>query len=382
MITSKLLYLSVLTAFCFLFGAFLPAQVLGQKKEGNKMEIKQEKFGKTVDGQEVDLFTMTNKSGMKVKITNYGGIVTELWAPDKLGKAKDIVLGFSDLKGYLAGHPYFGSLVGRCANRIAKGKFTLDGTEYKLAANNNGNHLHGGLKGFDKVVWSAEKISGPDSISLKLTYLSKDGEEGYPGNLSVTVIYTLNELGELKISYRALSDKPTPVNLTHHSYFNLAGAGSGDVLSHEMTINADRYTAVNDDLIPTGEVLPLESTPLDFRTPRPIGERIDKVAGGYDHNYVLNRTDTSLCLAARVYEKKSGRLMEIWTTEPGIQFYSGNFLDGSIKGKGGKTYLKRYGFCLEAQHFPDSPNHAEFPSVILRPGQTYSQLTVYKFLAK
>lgn len=355
---------------------------VGQNMNSTKMEIKKERFGTTADGQEVDLYTMSHGEVMKVKITNYGGIVTELWVPDKKGKMGDVVLGFDSLKQYLATHPYFGCLVGRYANRIAKGKFTLDGVRYTLATNNNGNHLHGGLKGFDKAVWQAEPAQGNDSVSLKLTYLSKDGEEGYPGNLTVNVIYTLSKKNELNISYSAKTDKATVVNLTHHSYFNLTGARSGDVLKHEMMVNANRYTAVDKELIPTGEVPPVKGTPMDFTIPHPIGARIEQVAGGYDNNYVLNLEKHGVSLAARVYEPESGRLMEVWTTEPGIQFYTGNFLDGTIKGKRGYIYKKYFGFCLEAQHFPDSPNHPDFPSVVLRPGETYRQTTTYKFLTK
>jgi aldose 1-epimerase len=344
--------------------------------------MKKGKFGKTKDGQIVQLYTMTNGSGMVVKITNYGGIVTEVWTPDKRGRLQDIVLGFDKLNGYLGDHPYFGSIVGRYANRIAKGKFALNGAEYHLATNNNGNHLHGGIKGFDKVVWKAEEIKGKDQVGLRLGYVSKDGEEGYPGQLSVTVVYTLTNRNELTISYEATTDKPTIVNLTHHSYFNLAGAGSGDVLSHELMINADRYTVADDSLIPTGELRSVEGTAMDFRSAKTVGERIEQVPGGYDHNYVLNRLDDKLSLAAKVFERKSGRIMEVWTTEPGIQFYSGNFLDGSIRGKGGKRYDRHFGLCLETQHFPDSPNHPEFPSVVLNPGQTYRHLTVYKFMVE
>ena len=349
-----------------------------QKKE-HAMEVTQEKFGAISDGQEITLYTMKNENGMVVKITNYGGIVTELWVPDKGGVLGDVVLGFNNLTDYMGDHPYFGCIVGRYANRIAGGKFKLDGKEYTLAKNNGNNHLHGGMKGFDKVLWKSSKQSGRDSVAVRLQYESNDGEEGYPGKLSVSVTYALNNKNELRIHYETTTSKPTVVNLTHHGYFNLAGAGSGDVLKHELMINAQQYAVVNEELIPTGELRSVEGTPMDFRSPCPIGKRIEMVEGGYDHNYILNREDVSLTLAARVTEPVSKRVMEVWTTEPGIQLYTGNFLDGSLKGKGGKVYGKHSGFCLETQHFPDSPNQPDFPSVILRPGETYMQLTVYKF---
>jgi aldose 1-epimerase len=342
-------------------------------------------FGKTEDGTSIDLYTLTNKKGMTAKVMTYGAILTELDVPDKSGKTADVVLGFADLKGYLGGHPYFGSNVGRVANRIAKGKFTLDGKEYHLAINNKPNALHGGLKGFDKVVWKAEPLKSPDEAAVKFIYVSKDGEEGYPGNLTVTVTYTLTNDNQLKIDYTATTDKPTPVNLTNHSYFNLAGAQAGDILGHELMLVADQYTPVDETLIPTGEIKPVKGTPLDFTTPALIGARIEKLKGdpgGYDHNFVLNGEGKKLALAARVREPKSGRMMETWTTEPGVQFYSGNFLDGKKTGKGGVVYKKHWGFCLEAQHFPDSVNHPNFPSMILKPDETYKQTTIYKFSAK
>lgn len=347
--------------------------------ETKKMTIKKEFFGKTKDGEKVDLFTLTNCHNMVVKIMNYGGIVTSILVPDKKGEFADVVLGFDDLAGYEGEHPYFGAIVGRYGNRIAKGKFTLDGTTYTLAANNGNNHLHGGIKGYDKVVWQAEEIKKENEVGVKLSYVSKDGEEGYPGNLAITVTYSLTDDNELKIDYTAETDKATPVNLTHHSYFNLEGAGSGDTLGHLLTIHADRYTPVDDELIPTGEVKPVQDTPLDFRNPVAIGARINDVPGGYDHNYVLTGSGGSMRPAANVSAPGSGRLMTVLTTEPAIQFYSGNFLDGSNTGKNGKLYNKHYGFCLETQHFPDSPNQQAFPSTILRPGETYRHRTIYKF---
>ena len=358
----------------------------GQKKEsGAKVQMKKQPFGKTADGQAVDLYTLTNPNGLEAAITNYGGIVVRLKTPDRNGQLADVVLGFDTLDDYLKGHPYFGAIIGRYGNRIAKGRFQLNGVEYKLAVNNGENHLHGGLKGFDKVVWNARDVSTAEAPALELTYTSKDGEEGYPGTLHVTVVYTLTPANELKIDYAATTDKDTIVNLTNHSYFNLAGQGEGDILGHELMINASRFTPVDAGLIPTGELRSVEGTPFDFRKPVAIGARINqddqqlKYGNGYDHNFVLDRTGDGLVLAARVTEPKSGRVMEVYTTEPGIQFYSGNFLDGSNKGKGGKIYRRRYGFCLETQHFPDSPNKPNFPSTALRPGAKYQSTTVYRF---
>lgn len=351
-------------------------------KYGEKeMSIKKQAFGKTADGKDVDLYTLTNANGLKTEIMTYGGIVRTLEVPDRDGNLGDIVLGYDSLDEYIKNSPYFGALVGRYGNRIAKGKFTLDGVEYTLATNDGGNHLHGGVKGFDKVVWGAEPMEGETGVGLKLTYVSKDGEEGYPGNLKCTVIYTLTNDNELKVSYEAETDKTTVLNLTHHSYFNLGGHGSGNILAHELMLTADNFTPVDEGLIPTGEIKPVKGTLMDFTRPTPIGSRIAQVKGGYDHNYVLNNSDGSLALAASVYEPGSGRVMEIFTTEPAIQFYSGNFLDGSIKGKGA-AYNKHNGFCLETQHFPDSPNKANFPSVVLKPGEKYTHLTVHKFSAR
>ncbi len=338
-------------------------------------------FGKTPDGTPVELYVLKNGQ-VTVKVMTYGAIITEIDAPDRNGKEGDVVLGFDSLEGYLGKHPYFGATVGRVANRIAKGKFTLNGQEYTLAVNNGPNSLHGGLKGFDKVVWKAEPISRPEGPSVKLTYRSPDGEEGYPGNLDVSVQFTVTGQNELKIEYTATTDKATPINLSNHSYFNLAGRTTEPVLGHELTLAADHYTPVNETLIPTGEIAPVAGTPLDFTKPTDIGARIKELKGepsGYDHNFVLDSGGKSLALAARVYEPKTGRVMTISTTEPGIQFYTGNFLDGTITGKDGIVFRKHHAFCLETQHFPDSIHHANFPRAVLEPGKIYSQTTVYKF---
>ena len=312
----------------------------------------------------------------------YGAIVTELHVADKSGTFGDIVLGFEDLASYLRGHSYFGAIVGRVANRIARGKFKLDGVEYRLAINDGLNHLHGGLKGFDKVLWQAEPAQTSTGSGVKLSYLSHDGEEGYPGNLSVAVTYVVTEDNELRIEYAASSDRATPINLTNHSYFNLAGAEHADILAHELSLAADHFTPVDDELIPTGEITPVKDTALDFRKSTSIGARLRELPGGYDHNFALNRSGNGLTSAAYVSEPTLGRSMEILTTEPGIQFYSGNFLDGSLKGKKGVKYEEHRGFCLETQHFPDSVNHPNFPTTIFRPGETYAQTTVYRFSTK
>lgn len=348
-------------------------------KEAAVMSVNQESFGQTPEGREVDVYTLTNSNGLKARITNYGAILVSLEAPDRDGKFADVTLGFDSLDGYLGKHPYFGAVVGRYANRIGNAKFTLNGVEYQLAANNGDNHLHGGIKGFDKVIWKLDELKKEDrSAIVKLSYISEDGEEGYPGNLACSVTYALTEDNELQISYEADTDKPTVLNLTNHAYFNLAGQGKGDVLDHELMIDADKYTVVDEELIPTGENRAVKGTPMDFSIAASIGSRIDQVDGGYDHNYVLN-SGGSLALGARVYEPTSGRVMEVYTTEPGVQFYTGNFLDGTVTGKDGKVYEKHHGFCLETQHFPDSPNKPDFPSVVLKPGQKYSTATVFKF---
>ena len=344
-------------------------------------------FGLLPDGGAVDLFLLTNDNGMRASITNYGGIVTSLTAPGRNGLLADVVLGFDNLDHYLAGHPYFGAIIGRYGNRIANGTFTLDGETYALARNNNSNHLHGGVVGFDKALWSAQPQSVPEGPRLRLTHVSADGEEGYPGRLDLTVDYALTHDNELRVEYRATTDDPTHVNLTNHSYFNLAGPGGGDILSHEVLINADHFTPVDEGLIPTGEIRSVEGTPMDFREPATIGARIDtddeqlRFGSGYDHNFVLNSVDRELSLAARVIEPTAGRVMEVLTSEPGVQFYTANFLDGSLTGKGGTAYGRRCALCLETQHFPDSPNKPEFPTTVLRPGEVYESTTVYRFSA-
>ena len=345
--------------------------------------VKREAFG-SVAGRPVEQLRLTNKNGVEVRAITYGGIITSIKTLDRTGALGDIVLGFDSIDGYLAGHPYFGAIIGRYGNRIAKGRFTIDTQEYRLATNNGPNHLHGGIKGFDKQIWSAEilpAMAGQSSVAF--TYTSADGEEGYPGELIVEVTYTLNDSNALIVDYLARTDKATHVNLTQHSYFNLAGGG--DILGHELTINADRYTPVDATLIPTGEITPVEATPFDFRKSTSIGARIDAshpqitVGPGYDHNWVLNRSGDGLQQAARVFEPRSGRTLDVSTTEPGMQFYAGNFLDGKLIGKGGQSYGRRSGFCLETQHFPDSPNHSNFPTTLLKPGQEYKSRTVFAF---
>jgi len=367
--------------------SFFPRTGLASPPTG-KPGVKKESFGTLPDGTAIDLYTITNAQGMEIRATNYGGIVVSLRVPDKKGNLDDIALGFDDLKGYLANSPYFGVVIGRYGNRIANGKFTLEGKEYTLAKNNGPNTLHGGLKGFDKVVWHAEPFQNHDGAGITLTYTSKDGEEGFPGNLKTRVSYTLTDKNEWIIDYEAVTDKATPVNLTQHTYFNLAGEGKGDVLGHILQLNASRFTPVDQNLIPTGELRPVKSTPLDFTQPTGIGARIDadyeqlRLGHGYDHNFVIDRKDSDPVLAARVKEPTSGRVLEVYTTEPGLQLYTGNFLDGTITGKGGHVYKQRFGFCLETQHFPDSPNHPDFPTTILRPGQTYHSRTIYKMSAE
>lgn len=366
----------------------LTASLAGCESMANtsKGTITKTDFGKTPDGQAVELYTLRNSKGMEATIMTYGGIVTSLKVPDKNGKFDDVVLGYDNLGGYLTNSPYFGALIGRYGNRIANGKFSLDGQTYTLAINNPPNSLHGGVKGFDKVVWTVAGAEvGEHGPKLELTYFSKDGEEGYPGNLKVKATYTVTEDNALQLKFKATTDKDTVCNLTHHSYFNFAG--NGDVLGHVVQINADKFTPVDSGLIPTGELAPVAGTPFDFRTPTAIGAHINetnneqiKFAGGYDDNWVLNKkTAGELSLAARVSEPTTGIAMEVWTTSPGLQFYTGNFLDGTITGKGGRVYQKRDAFCMEPQCFPDSPNHPAFPTTELKPGETYKNTIIYKF---
>ena len=346
-------------------------------------------FGKTRDGKQVDLYVLSNKNGVEVDITNFGAAVVSVKVPNRHGKTDDVVLGYDDLDGYLHDKSYFGATVGRYANRIAHGKFTLNETTYTLAKNDGENHLHGGVRGFNKVVWEAKDVSTAGAAALQLNYLSKDGEEGYPGNLSVQVTYTLTNNNELKIDYAATTDKDTVLNLTHHSYFNLAGQGKGDILQHQLLLHASRFTPVDATLIPTGEIRSVKGTPLDFASATAIGSRIGqdddqlKLGHGYDHNFVLDGgTGGAPVLAAQVYEPSSGRVMEVWTTQPGIQLYSGNFLNDTIRGKSGSTYQRRAAFCLETQHFPDSPNKPNFPSTILKVGGQFKSSTTYKFSSR
>lgn len=369
----------------FAFTVLLFSCKLMSKKEEKDNTMAKPGIEKTFyamhDADSVFQFTLTNKNGIVVKILNYGGTVTDIITPDKSGKMGDIILGYESLNGYTqTGNPYFGCLVGRYANRIANAKFTLEGKEYTLAANNNGNTLHGGLKGFDKVMWTVKSFT--DS-SLTFSYISKDGEEGYPGNLSAEVTYALTGDNSLNIKYAATADKATPVNLTNHCYFNLSAGADSTILDHELMLKADKYTPVNDKLIPTGKMDDVKGTPMDFTTAKKIGKEINSVAGGYDHNWVLNRNGNRLEMIASVYHATSGRYMEVFTTEPGIQFYSGNFLDGTLTNtRGDVKYVQHAGLCLETQHFPDSPNQPSFPNTILKPGETYSQETIYKFSIK
>jgi aldose 1-epimerase len=358
--------------------------LLAQSKSG----VQQQPFG-THDGRPVTLFTLTNAHGVEVRAMNYGGIIVSIRVPDRKGQLADIVLGHDTAEGYMPNPPYIGAIVGRYANRVANGTFTLDGKTYTLPKNDGPNTLHGGTtRTFDKVLWDGEALKGKAGVAF--SFLSKDGEEGFPGNVKVKVTYTLTDANELEINYEATTDKSTPINLSQHSYFNLAGEGTSDILNHEIMINADRFTPVDKNLIPTGELRPVKGTPFDFTTSTRVGARIDDsydqivLGHGYDHNWVINRKskDDGLVLAARVYEPTTGRVLEVSTTQPGVQFYTGNFLDGTVTGKQGHVYKRRYGLCLETQHFPDSPNHPDFPTTILKPGETFHQKTVFKFSAK
>ena len=357
-------------------------------KKMQVLKIDKIQFGETMDGTGVDQFILSNNNGMEVRIITYGGIITSWTAPDKNGDYKDIVLGYNTLAEYEAETPYFGALIGRYGNRIAKGKFSLDNQEYTLAVNNGVNHLHGGLKGFDKVVWDAKTIISDSTVSLELSYLSKDMEEGYPGNLETKVTYTLNNEDELSVSYEATTDKPTIVNLTQHSYFNLTADFNKDILGHELVINADSFLPVDKTLIPTGEFRDVTGTPFDFKTSKTIGTHIDneniqlKNGLGYDHCWVLNDQDNGVRFVASAYEPISGRLLEVFSDEPGIQFYSGNFLDGTLPSKNKGMYQHRTGFCLETQHYPNSPNQENFTSVLLKPGEKYKSKTVFRLAIK
>lgn len=352
---------------------------------GSTATVSVEPFGRTPDGQAVDVYTLTNGNGMKARAITYGGIVVSLEVPDRDGQLADITLGYDNLEGYLEETPYFGAIIGRYGNRIAGGSFTLNGETYTLAQNNGPNHLHGGVAGFDKVVWDAEPFENATGAGVIFTYTSADGEEGYPGTLNARVTYTLTEANELIFDYHATTDEATPVNLTQHTYFNLAGDGSGDILDHELKLNAKNYTPVDPTLIPTGDIALVAGTPFDFTTAKPIGAEINadneqlRHGGGYDHNFIVDRKQCGLLHAAQVYEPTTGRVMDVHTTELGVQFYSGNFLDGGITGKSGHVYEHRYGFCLETQHYPDSPNQPEFPTTILQPGEEYTSQTIYTF---
>ncbi len=368
-----------------LFFAFLATLLLSNC---GTVKVSKAPFGKTSGGKPVAIYTLTNPGGMEAKITNYGGIVTQLHVPDRNGQLGDVVLGYDKLSSYIKASPYFGCIAGRYANRIAKGRFSIEGTEYQLATNNGENHLHGGKVGLDKRVWNAKEVRGIGRAGIELSYLSPDGEEGYPGNLDCKVTYWLSVQNELEIQYEATTDKATHLNLTHHSYFNLAGAGSGDILNHEVELFADKFVPTDAGNIPLGKLDSVKGTPFDFLSPHTIGERIGQkdqqlsVGKGYDHNWVINSTGKGLELAARVTEAKSGRVMEVLTDQPGIQFYTGNFLDGSNVGKDGKIYQHRNAFCLETQKFPDSPNNPSYPSSLLEPGQTYKHMCVYRFSTK
>ncbi len=382
--------LPVLISFLFLLLACGESPAPDTRMEADTdpgLTITEAPYG-TTGGEEITEYTLTNANGMSVSVINYGGIITRIMAPDKDGNMADVVLGFDSLAGYAGDNPYFGALIGRYGNRIAEGKFTLNGEEYTLPTNNGPNSLHGGDQGFNRKVWQLEPLEEDARVGVRLTGTSPDGEMGYPGTLDVTVDYWLDNDNQLTLDYKATTDKATPVNLTNHTYFNLSGAGNGTILDHVLTIDAEQYTPVDKGLIPTGELTDVDGTPFDFTTATPIGERVNEentqlsLGGGYDHNYVLEESGPGLHHAATVYDPASGRTLNVETTEPGVQFYSGNFLDGSLTGKGGQSVDYRSGFCLETQHFPDTPNQPDFPSTTLEPGDTYETTTVYKFGVK
>jgi aldose 1-epimerase len=358
---------------------------MGLETTAQSRGITKETWGKTANGEAVDRYTLTNARGASVQIITLGGTVTSIKVPDRAGTIGEVTLGFDSLEGYLKPHPFFGVLVGRYGNRIGNATFTLDGKTYTLAKNNGENSLHGGRKGFDKYVWKAREVPSKDGLAIELTHVSPDGDEGFPGTLTATVVYTWTDANGLRIDYTATTDKPTVVNLTNHAYFNLSSGAASTILDHELMLAADHFTPVDKGLIPTGEIRAVKGTPFDFTTSRKIGQHIDagdeqiQFGGGYDHNFVLKANAGSMRMAARVVERTSGRVMDVTTTEPGVQFYTGNFLDGTLVGRGGKTYGKRAGFCLETQHYPDSPNKPKFPSVVLRPGETYRTSTQYTF---
>jgi aldose 1-epimerase len=373
---------TLLPVFIFILGiSICAAEKVATTKSST---VWRKPFGRTADGEQVDIFTLTNAHGLKARVTTWGACLVSMEVPDRKGVLADVTLGFDTLEPYMKRHPYFGTTTGRYANRIAKGKFTIDGKEFTVATNNGPNHLHGGIKGFDQRNWKAKTIAAANAV--RFSYTSADGEEGYPGTLKTTVTYTLTENDELRIDYEATTDKPTVVNLTNHAYWNLAGAGNGDILGHELKLHAGRFTPVDEGSIPTGELKAVAGGPMDFTKAKAIGKDFAQLtagAGGYDHNFVIDKPEPGeLALAAEVYDPGSGRVMKISTTEPGVQFYTGNHLNGSVTGKGGKAYGKNFGFCLETQHYPDSPNRPEFPSTILRPGQTYRTTTVHQFAVR
>jgi aldose 1-epimerase len=386
MALSKIVCISLLALMIVGCGSSEPKEEVVVQKEEPKLvsniSVEKQPFGKTVDGVAVDLYTLSNKSGMTVKITNYGGIVTSLVVPDKNGQLADVVLGFDTLDKYLAGHPYFGAIIGRYANRIEHAKFSIEGEPFKLTANDGEHHLHGGKEGFDKKVWKAEIVGEETEAGVLLTYLSPDGEEGYPGNFEATVTYLLTEENELKISYSGYCDQLCPINLTNHTYFNLKGEGNGDILDHHLMINADQYTPIDEDFVATGLIKLVKDTPMDFTTQRPIGDTIGKLPHGYDHNYVIIDYVGATRLVATVHEPQSGRALDILSDEPGLQLYTGNFLDGSLTGKSGKSYQKHAGLCLETQHYPNSPNVPHFPNTVVQPGKTRRTTTIYRFYTR